>query len=365
MTTAPTYSCWNTRNVVSLKNSVHSTSSLPKRRSGLSVPKRRIASSVGHPLERRLEVDVDELPQLGDDGLAELEHVVLLDEGHLDVELGELRLAVGAEVLVAVAAGDLVVALHARDHEQLLEQLGALREGVPAAGREACRHEEVAGPLGRGAGQRGGLDLDEVTLGQDAAGCRVDLRAQPQGVAGGPVAGAAQVEVAVLEAGLLADRDPLVDLEGQRRALVEHLDALGDDLDVAGGQVGVGVALGAQPHLADDLDDVLVAQVVGVALGEHLVAHDHLRDAGAVPEIEEGHSAVIAPTGNPARERDGLAGVVGTQGAGLMGAEHERGPIGSGAVVVADNPPILRKAAPGIRTAARVPGARPGRLTAP
>jgi hypothetical protein len=40
---------------------------------------------------------------------------------------------VGAEVLVAVAARDLVVALHAGDHQQLLEQLGALRQGVPAA----------------------------------------------------------------------------------------------------------------------------------------------------------------------------------------------------------------------------------------
>ena len=37
-----------------------------------------------------------------------------VDEAHLDVELGELRLPVGAEVLVAVAAGDLVVALRAR-----------------------------------------------------------------------------------------------------------------------------------------------------------------------------------------------------------------------------------------------------------
>ena len=43
-----------------------------------------------------------------------LDHVVLVDERHLDVELGELRLAVGARVLVAEAARDLVVALEAR-----------------------------------------------------------------------------------------------------------------------------------------------------------------------------------------------------------------------------------------------------------
>ena len=94
---------------------------------------------VGQLEERGLQVDPDERPDLADDGLAELEDVGLLDEAHLDVELGELGLAVGAEVLVAVAAGDLVVALHAGDHEQLLEQLRALRQGVPAPGGEAGR----------------------------------------------------------------------------------------------------------------------------------------------------------------------------------------------------------------------------------
>ena len=41
-----------------------------------------------------------------------------------EVELGELELSVGAEVLVAVATGDLEVALDSGDHQQLLEKLG-------------------------------------------------------------------------------------------------------------------------------------------------------------------------------------------------------------------------------------------------
>ena len=53
-----------------------------------------------------------------------------LDEGHLEVELRELGLAVGAQVLVAEAAGDLEVALEARDHQELLEQLRRLRQRV-------------------------------------------------------------------------------------------------------------------------------------------------------------------------------------------------------------------------------------------
>ena len=45
MTTAPTYSLWNTLNGVSLKYSARLTSSHPKRRSGLSDPQRSIASA--------------------------------------------------------------------------------------------------------------------------------------------------------------------------------------------------------------------------------------------------------------------------------------------------------------------------------
>jgi hypothetical protein len=52
------------------------------------------------------------------------------------VDLGELGLAVGAGVLVAEAAADLHVAVAAGDHQDLLEELGALREGVPLPG---CR----------------------------------------------------------------------------------------------------------------------------------------------------------------------------------------------------------------------------------
>ena len=55
-----------------------------------------------------------------------------LDEGGLDVDLGELRLAVGAQVLVAEAAGDLEVFLEAGDHQELLVLLRRLRQGVEA-----------------------------------------------------------------------------------------------------------------------------------------------------------------------------------------------------------------------------------------
>ena len=73
------------------------------------------------------------------------------------------------------------------------------------------------------------------------------------------------------------------------------------------GQVRVGVALGAQRHLAGDRDAVLAAQ----AVRDRLVADDHLRDAAGLAQVEEGHAAVVAATRHPAGEGDGLSGVGG------------------------------------------------------
>ena len=107
---------------------------------------------------------------LAEDGLGrvehrladELEHVVLVDEARFGVELHELVLAVGAQVLVAQATSDLVVAVDAADHQQLLEQLRALRQRVERAGLLARRHEELARALGRRRHQHRCLDLDEA-----------------------------------------------------------------------------------------------------------------------------------------------------------------------------------------------------------
>ena len=93
-----------------------------------------------------------------------VDHVVLVDERHLDVELSELGLTVGAGVLVAEAACDLEVTLAAADHQQLLEQLGRLRQSVERAGLDPGRHQVVACALWGRAGQIRGLDFEEVVL---------------------------------------------------------------------------------------------------------------------------------------------------------------------------------------------------------
>jgi hypothetical protein len=163
------------------------------------------------------------------------------------IAVGELGLTVGAEVLVAVAARDLEVAFEAAHHQQLLEQLRALRQRIEGTGLQAGGHEEVARALRGGARQRRRLDLDEVARDQHRAHRRRDLRAQLQRV------GArlpTQVQIAVGEPGLLVRL--VIELKRQHLAWGEHREARRLDLDLARGDRLVDVARGA---LADDARD--------------------------------------------------------------------------------------------------------------
>src|SRR5689334_19438260 len=61
------------------------------------------------------------------------EDPLLLREGHFEIDLGELRLAIGSEILVAETAHDLEVLFEPADHQKLLENLWRLRQRVEMA----------------------------------------------------------------------------------------------------------------------------------------------------------------------------------------------------------------------------------------
>src|SRR5690242_12313716 len=52
-----------------------------------------------------------------------LEYAVCLRKGHLQIDLGELRLAISAKIFIAEAAHDLKILVEAGDHQYLLEEL--------------------------------------------------------------------------------------------------------------------------------------------------------------------------------------------------------------------------------------------------
>ena len=256
---------------------------------------------VGQAPHRQLEPRAaDPLEDVGEQPFVDLDHVVDVDEGHLDVELGEVGLAVGAQVLVAEAAGDLVVALEAGDHQQLLEELRRLRQRVEGALLEAAGDEEVAGALGGRAGQDRRLDVEEALAVEELAHRRGDPVAQRERVAH---LLAAQVEVAVAQAGVLADlAGEALDLEGRRLGVGEQLGGGDLELELAGRQLGVDRLLGAPHDRAGGAEHVLGAQLVGEleGLARGVRVEDELDQAGAVAQVDEDQAAVVAAAVDPA-----------------------------------------------------------------
>ena len=100
------------------------------------------------------------------------EDMLAAREAHLQIDLRELKLAVGAQVFVAEAAGDLEVAVEAGDHEDLLEDLRRLRQRVELARMHAAGHQEIARAFGRGLGQNGRFDFEKALLAQACRGWR-------------------------------------------------------------------------------------------------------------------------------------------------------------------------------------------------
>ncbi len=150
------------------------------------------------------EFDVQHfLEQVAHHGLGDVHDVFFIEEAGLDVDLGEFRLAVGTQVFVTEALGDLVVAIEAGDHQQLLEQLGRLRQGEEAAGMGPAGHQVVAGTLGGGAGQDRGFHVEETVFVQVAADAGGDARAQLELL--GHLR-TAQVDEAIAQAGLFTRR---------------------------------------------------------------------------------------------------------------------------------------------------------------
>ena len=162
----------------------------------------------------------DFAPQGPDQSFHDLEHVLLRDETHLQVDLGELRLAVQPQILVAEAFDDLEIPIEPGHHEQLLVELRAFRQRVKLPRIESRRHQKIARTTGGVPTHERGLQLQKSATDQKGAGQRVHFRADDQGFL---QLRPAQVQVSVRQALFFGGVDAVFDHKRERLRAVEYL----------------------------------------------------------------------------------------------------------------------------------------------
>ena len=281
--------------------------------------------------EGGLEVGaVEALPDVGDHALDEVLDVLAVDEGHLEVQLGELGLPVLTGVLVAEAPGDLVVPVHASDHEHLFELLGGLGQGVEGSGVDTGGDDVVPGSLGGGPSEHGGLDLQESLALQVDPG-EVDELA-PELHAPDHL-GPPEVEVPVLHTGVLVGEDSFLlvsDFEGRELGFGEELGLGDEDLDLSGGVALDGGTLDPLPDGSLDEDAGLAGEGVHDALDllpvgagrEVLGVEDHLGDSVPVRQIDECDSSVVPRKPYPAFKTDLFSDIGGPEFSASVSSSH-------------------------------------------
>src|ERR671916_751426 len=210
----------------------------------------------------------------------------------------------------------LKVALEARDHQELLELLGGLRQGVELAGVEAGGGGGVAGTPRRRGWQQRRLYLPQVApvpkiphvLDEPLAEKDVVAHLLP-----------AKVQVAVLQAQGFVDGAVALYLERRGLGGVEYPQGGRLDLDLPRRQVGVLVALRAGGHLALDRDRPLRPQRLGLRELLRVVrVEGDLGDAPPVAQVYKDESAVVAAAVDPPGEPRRLADVRFAQAARVL-----------------------------------------------
>ena len=91
-----------------------------------------------------------------------LKNVFLSRKRHLEIELREFRLAVGAQIFVAEALDDLEVAVEATDHQNLFKDLRGLRQRVKLPVMHSAGHEIIARAFRRRAREHGRFHFEET-----------------------------------------------------------------------------------------------------------------------------------------------------------------------------------------------------------
>ena len=241
----------------------------------------------------------------GQDGRDRVKDVLLLNKGHLHIELVEIRgRAVSTRVFIAEAGRDLEIFVKARHHQQLFELLRCLRQGVEFAGVQAGGYQKVARAF-RAAGRDDRcLELAEVFLPHPLADRGHHVRAE--GHIGLHLL-APQVEVAIAQAGFFGVLLIAENLQWQIPLHVTQNFHVADvDFDLACWELFVDQALITGLHLTINADAPFATHLLNLGKNRAVRVAEHLGHAVGVTQVDEEDTTMIAHAVDPARQTDGI-----------------------------------------------------------
>ena len=225
------------------------------------------------------------------------------DKGHLHINLGELRLAIGPQVFITEALDDLKIAVKPGDHQELLKQLGGLGQCIEATRIHAAGNEIIPRPFGGAAGEEGGFDLHKAMRGKIVPhdlGCpvpeeQVALHPPP-----------AEIKIPIAEPHVLRHLGLILDGKSGGLGFVEYPQPMHRHLYLAGGEAGICHILWAQLHDSLNCDDVLAPQGVGLCMDcrVYFGVKDHLGNPIPIAQIHKDQPSMISSGLYPAHHGD-------------------------------------------------------------
>ena len=225
--------------------------------------------------------------------------LLFIDKGHLHIDLGKFRLAIGSQILVTKTAHNLVVTVHARHHQQLLEELRRLRQGKKFAIVGAAGHQVVASTLGCGACQHRCFNIEKTPviekMTQMAGDCCAQLHAFLHLVA-------AQIDIAIAQTQIFTNMI-LVHLDRWSLGMVQNFKLFAQNLDFACRQIRIGRPFRTLPDQSLDAQHKLIAYMLGCRKDIlDIGVIDDLHQTLPVTKIDKNHPAMITPPMNPSTE---------------------------------------------------------------
>ena len=274
----------------------------------------------GQALERNLNFLAQcALEDVVNEAFHQFQNFIHIHEGHFHIQLGEFGLTVSTQVLVAEAASDLEITLHASNHQKLLEDLRGLRQRIEFAGVYTAGNQIVACALRSGFAQHRGFNFQETMLVQIVAHQLSNLMTQNQ------IAlhfRTTQVQITEFQAQVFIGIDVIFNIERRSFSLVQYFDFASQYFDGTGSNIFVdGISI-AQANLALNLDYEFVTDILSSfeagACGFRV--SNYLHNTATVAQIDKNQSAVVTTLRNPTAQDNLVTGLVFAQLTTMMAA---------------------------------------------